>query len=74
MMEKLSNEQAFVATCWTEVLFMDYETFWEMAQECLEETIINHEFANPEIWERLKEATRYDFKVLVGSEQIEGGA
>lgn len=73
-MEKLTNEQAFVATCWSKVLFMDYDIFWKMAQECLEETIINHEFANPEIWERLKDKTREDFKILVSSQIIEDGA
>lgn len=66
-MKQLTKEQAFVATCWSEVLFMDYETFWEMAQDCLGETIINHEFANPELWQRLKEKTMDDFKILVGS-------
>lgn len=73
-MEQLTNEQAFVVTCWSKVLFMDYDIFWKMAQECLEETIINHEFANPEIWERLKDKTREDFKILVSSQIIEDGA
>ncbi|MDT2809174.1 hypothetical protein P7H43_01540 [Enterococcus asini] len=73
-MKQLAEEQAFVATCWSKVLFMDYETFWKMAQDCLGETIINHEFANPELWQRLKEKTMDDFKTLVGSQRIEGGA
>ncbi|MGV3085057.1 hypothetical protein [Enterococcus dispar] len=73
-MKKLTEEQAFVATCWSKVLFMEYELFWKMAQDCLGETIINHEFANPELWERLKEKTEEDFKTLVGSQTIEGGA
>ena len=72
-MKKLTEEQAFVATCWSKVLFMDYELFWKMAQDCLEETIINHEFANPGLWERLKEKTEEDFKTLVSSQTIEGG-
>nr|DAY95615.1 MAG TPA: hypothetical protein [Caudoviricetes sp.] len=73
-MKKLTKEQAFVVTCWSKVLFMNFEEFWKMAQECLGETIINHEFADQKLWERLKEKTEDDFKILVGSQTIENGA
>ena len=72
-MKKLTNDQAFVATCWSKVLFMDFDTFQRMAQKCLEETI-DHDFEDPQIWERLKTRTEEDFKILVGSAQIESGA
>ena len=64
-MEKLTKEQAFVITCWTSFLFMDYEEFWKMAQEKLGETIINHEFAQREIWNKLKKATRKEFYAML---------
>ncbi|EME5971848.1 hypothetical protein HQ690_12155 [Enterococcus faecium] len=72
-MDKLTERQGFVATCWSGVLFMDFVQFWKMAEECLGETTINHEFADPKLWERLKEKTEDEFKILVGSGKIEGG-
>lgn len=72
-MKQLTERQAFIATCWTGILLMDYDRFWEMANNCLGESIINHEFADDEIWERLKEKTVDEFKALTGSDDIEGG-
>lgn len=65
-MKKLTKEQAFVVTCWSTVLFIDYSEFWKMAEECLGEPIINIEFGNEEIWKKLREKTKKDFEVLVG--------
>ncbi|EMF0137084.1 hypothetical protein BH758_12495 [Enterococcus hirae] len=64
-MKRLTERQAFVVTCWSGVLFMDYGGFWQIAEECLGNTIINDEFANPELWEKLKEKTKDDFNDLV---------
>ncbi|EMF0091410.1 hypothetical protein ACX348_001580 [Enterococcus hirae] len=44
---------------------MDYGRFWQIAEECLGNTIINDEFANHELWKKLKEKTKDDFKDLV---------
>lgn len=70
-MKKLTKEQAFVATCWSRILFMDYMEFWKMAQEKLDEAIINHEFGSDEIWERLKTATEKEFYRMIPKEADE---
>lgn len=70
-MEKLTSEQGFVATCWSKVLFMNFEQFKEMAEQCLDEEI--SDIDDPKIWERLKEKTKEDFKILVDDVDIEAG-
>lgn len=69
-MPQLTERQAFVLTCWTGILLMEFERFWKMANVCLGETIINHEFADDEVWERLKEKTIDEFKAVTGSDDI----
>lgn len=67
-MEKLTEEQAFVVTCWSNgILFMDYSKFWGMANECLKRPVLNIEFASEELWEELKEKTKDDFYKLCGA-------
>ena len=67
-LKKLTPRQAFNVCCWSGVLFMPFGDFWEMAEECLEGPIINHEFAGGKVWELLKERTKDEFNVLVGQE------
>lgn len=63
---KLNERQAFVVTCWTEVLFMEFDLFWQLAEKELGIGLFNHDFANKEVWEKLKEKTKEDFEILVG--------
>lgn len=65
---KLNERQAFVATCWSEVLFMEFGKFWQLAEKELGFGLLNHDFANKEVWEKLKEKTKDDFEILVGIE------
>lgn len=63
---KLNERQAFVATCWSEVLFMEFDLFWQLAEKELGIGLLNHDFANKKVWEKLKEKTKDDFEILVG--------
>lgn len=63
---KLKERQAFVTTCWTEVLFMEFDLFWQLAEKELGIGLLNHDFANKEVWEKLREKTKNDFEILVG--------
>ena len=71
-MNQLTEEQAFVATCWSKILFMtSFDRFHELAEAKLDRPIFTHEFADESVWLDLQRATEVEFKTMVGTDDIE---
>lgn len=71
-MTQLTEEQAFVATCWSEILFMNsFDRFRELAEAKLDRPIFTHEFADESIWKQLQQVTETELRTMVGTDDIE---
>lgn len=71
-MNQLTEEQAFVVTCWSKILFMtSFDRFHELAEAKLDRPIFTHEFADESVWLDLQRATEVEFKTMVGTDDIE---
>lgn len=71
-MNQLTEEQAFVVTCWSKILFMtSFDRFHELAEAKLNRPIFTHEFADESVWLDLQQATEVEFRTMVGTDDIE---
>lgn len=71
-MNQLTEEQAFVVTCWSQTLFMNsFGRFHELAEAKLNRPIFTHEFAYKQVWKQLQQATEVEFRTMVGTDDIE---
>lgn len=71
-MNQLTEEQAFVVTCWSQTLFMSsFGRFHELAEAKLNRPIFTHEFADESVWLDLQRATEVEFRTMVGTDDIE---
>lgn len=64
----LTKEQGEILTAFTGIGCGAFGDFHGYAERILGRPIWTHQFALPEVWEELKEASRPDFMALVGAE------
>lgn len=60
----MNNHEAAIVTAYTGILAGSFSVFHEYAEKLLNRPIQTFEFAEREIWEKLKELSRDDFVKL----------
>lgn len=65
---KLTKEQAAILGCYTGISCGPFGDVQELAEEVLKRPIFTHEFANKDVWAKLREAVRDRFIALCHGE------
>ena len=61
----MTNDERFVATAYTGILFCDWSDFHEFAEKLLKRPLFTHEFASKELWMEMKHQVKADFMRMV---------
>ena len=57
----MTKREKIIVTAYTGILMCDLEEIYEYAKECENKNIFTHDFANKNLWERLKKYSREEF-------------
>ena len=70
-MTRLTDHQCAVLTAFTGILLGRMTAFHKYAEHLLERPVYTHEFAEREVWDRLKELSRDDVMALMPADLMD---
>ena len=69
----MTEREKVIATAYTGVLFVqDFAPVHKYVEEKLGRPVWMHEFASPEIWDKIKDSVKKDFAEITGFEGAAG--
>ena len=57
----MTKREKVIVTAYTGILMADLEDVYAYAKECEKRNIMTHDFADSDLWERLKKYSREEF-------------